>query len=64
MKGNTSKLFSSLYTDVRVGANYKGFKSWIDFEYEPIFYVAVNIGAGYEIKIKPHTKKTPKTKKE
>ena len=64
MKGNTSKLFSSLYTDVRVGANYKGFKAWIDFEYEPIFYVAVNIGAGYEIKIKPHTKKTPKTKKE
>lgn len=57
--GNSSKLFSSLYTDVRVGASYKGFKTWIDCEYEPIFYVAVNVGFGYEIKLP--SKKNSKT---
>jgi len=47
----TSKWYSCLYTDFKIGMGWKGIKVWIDCAYEPIFNVSINGGAGYEIKM-------------
>lgn len=56
----SSSLYSSLFTDIRVGAFYKGFKVWVDCTYEPIFRTCINLGAGYEFKLPEFKQKSKK----